>query len=125
MLARHKRLVVGAVLAAVTAVAVPAGAWDGSVAAASPCRGDVALRVEEWHQTVYVTGAYTVAGAVDVSLTCGVVRYGQTVARVGESTPGPVAVVAGSARVLGGPISICYEIKVTYVDRVTYSDSCP
>ncbi|HEV2757601.1 MAG TPA: hypothetical protein VG318_17695 [Actinomycetota bacterium] len=125
MLARYKRLVVGAVLAAVTVTAVPAGAWDGQVAAASPCRTDVGLRIEEWHQTVYVTGAYTAAGATDVSLTCGIVRYGETVARVGESEPGPVAVVVGSARVLGGPISICYEIKTVYLDRVAYSDTCP
>lgn len=125
MLARYKRLAVGAVLAAVTVTAVPATAWDGSVAAAGPCRADFAMRIEEWHQTVYVTGAYTAAGAIDVSLTCGIVRYGETVARVGETTPGPVAAVAGSARVLGGPISVCHEIKTTYVDHVTYSDTCP
>lgn len=125
MLARSKRLVVGAVLAAVTAVAVPAGAWQPGGVDAVPCRADFAMRVEEWHQTVYVYGAYTTAGATDVSLTCGVVRYGETVARVGEDVPGPVAAVFGSARVLGGPISVCYELKVTYVDRVTYSDTCP
>lgn len=125
MLKRSKALAVGAVAAATLASAVPASAWDGKVAAAGPCRADVSMRIEEWHQTVFVTGAFTAAGAIDVDLTCGIVRYGETVARIGETVPGPVAVVAGSERVLGGPISACHEIVVTYVDRVDYLDTCP
>ena len=128
MFARSKRLVLAGALAAVAAAAVPAvpaAAFDAGSVAVAPCRGDVAMRIEEWYQTVVLTGAHTAAGAIDVQLTCGVVRYGETVARVTENLSGPVAVVQGSVRVLGGPISICHELRVTYLDRVTYSDTCP
>lgn len=124
MLARTKRLAVVAAVAALSAVAVPANAWQPDFALAI-CRGDAALRIDEWHQTVLVYGAHTAPGATDVQLTCGVVRYGETVGRVSENVPGPVAVVQGSARVLGGPISMCHELRVTYLDRVTTSDTCP
>lgn len=125
MLGRSKALAVAAVAAATLAAAVPASAWDGTVTAAGPCRADVAMRIEEWYQTVFVAGTFTAAGAIDVDLTCGIVRYGETVARISETVPGPVGVVAGSERVLGGPISACYEARIDYVDRVEYRDTCP
>lgn len=124
MVRRSKRVLAAAIAAATLATAAPAFAWDGTVALAT-CRGDIAFRIEEWHQTVQVVGAYAPAGAIDVRLTCGIVRYGETVARVGEDRPGPAAAVAGSARVLGGPISMCHEIYVTYTDRTQYVDNCP
>lgn len=124
MLRRSKRLIVAVAAVGSLATVVPAHAWDGTVAPV-PCRGDVAFRIEEWHQTVQVVGTYSKAGALDVDLTCGVVRYGETVARVGEDRPGPVAVVVGSARVLGGPISMCHEIAITYVEGYEHIDTCP
>lgn len=125
MLRRTKAFVVSALVAATVATALPASAVDAGSVAINPCRGDVGLAWEEWHQTVYVTGVYAQPRAIDVQLTCGVVRYGQTVARVSEDAPGPVAVVAGSARVLGGPISFCHEIRITYLTHNEWMDTCP
>ena len=125
MFRRSIALVAAVAAAASLGAAVPASAADTTVAAASICRGDVGLAYEEWHQTIIVTGAYAPARAIDVQLTCGVVRYGETVARVTETRPGPVAVVHGSARVVAGPVSFCYEAVVTYLDRTEYLDTCP
>ena len=77
-------------------------------------------------QTNVIAGAYTTAGAIDVSLTCGIVRNGETVARFSEKIPGPVATVTGTSN-LGGFFTVCHEIRATYVDgRSPYvSDSCP
>ena len=72
-----------------------------------------------------IAGAYTTAGAVDVSLTCGITAFGVTYARFSEKIPGPVAAVAGTSNV-GGNLSPCHEIYVTYLDREPYvSDTCP
>lgn len=76
--------------------------------------------------TIAVAGAYTTAGATSVSLTCGVVYNGFTVARFSEKIPGPVAAVAGETSQGGGTVSSCHEIYVTYADRPpTSSDTCP
>lgn len=123
MFARSKTLLVGFVVAAGAAGAAPAAAGTG--AALSPCAGRSLFGISEWHQTVALAGAYTSAGAIDVDLTCGVVRQGETVARVSEDAPGPVAAVAGIVEVHAGTIGYCYELRVTYVDRTTYSDNCP
>lgn len=125
MLRRYKALITCAVAFATVATAVPAGAVDVGSVAVYPCRGDVGLAYEEWHQTILVTGVYAPSRAIDVQLTCGVVRSGETVGTVSESAPGPVAVVHGSVRTWAGPISMCYEAVVTYVDRTIYQDTCP
>jgi hypothetical protein len=76
--------------------------------------------------TIAVTGAYTAAGATSVSLTCGVVYNGFTVARFSEKVPGPVAAVAGETSQGSGAVSSCYELYVTYVNQPpTSSDTCP
>ena len=77
-------------------------------------------------QTNIIAGAYTTAGALDISLTCGIVRNGVTVARFSEKVPGPVAAVAATLN-HGGFFTPCHEISVTYVDgRPPYvSDTCP
>jgi hypothetical protein len=125
VLRRSKGLILAAVAAATLASAVPASAWDGTVTAAGPCRVDVSLGIQEWYQDVVVVGEFTVAGATDVVLTCGIVRYGETVGRVGEKIPGPVGVVAGTTSVLAGPISACYEARATTITGVRYFDTCP
>lgn len=125
MLERSRLAAAGAALAAVVATAAPASAVDTKGIAMAPCQGLVAMRLHEWHQTVTVTGAYTEPGAIDVELTCGIVRQGETVARVGESLPGPAAVVAGEATVLGGTIGFCHEIQVIYFGTATFYDTCP
>jgi hypothetical protein len=77
-------------------------------------------------QTNVIVGAYTTAGAADISLTCGIVRFGETVQRFSEKVPGPVAAVEGTSSA-GGFFTVCHEIHVTYVDgRPPYSsDQCP
>ena len=124
MFRRSTALVAAVAAAACLATAVPASA-AGTTVAASPCRGDAALAWEEWHQTILVTGLYAPARAIDVQLTCGVVRYGETVGRVSEDVPGPIAVVHDSVRVHAGPVSFCHEAVVTYLDRTDYVDTCP
>lgn len=125
MLRRSRALVVSALAAATLATALPVSAAEISSVAINPCRGDVGVVWEEWHQTILVTGVYAPAGAVDVALTCGVVRSGVTVGTVSETLPGPVGVVQGSIRTLRGAITICYEARVTYVDRTEYHGGCP
>jgi hypothetical protein len=125
VLLRTKALVVSALAAATLATALPASAVDTAAIAINPCRGDVGLVWEEWHQTIQVTGVYAQPRAVDVQLTCGVVRYGETVGRVTENAPGPVAVVSGSVRTLRGPVTFCHEIVVTYLTHYEWIDTCP
>ena len=73
-----------------------------------------------------IAGAYTTAGAADISLTCGIVANGVTVARFSEKIPGPVAALAGRSD-RGGFFTVCHEIRVTYVDgRLPHvGDTCP
>lgn len=125
MFCKFKRLIIVTMVAAALATLAPVTA--NAAVAVAPCQGKVAfVGVQEWHQTVLLTGEYTSAGATDVRLTCGVVRQGVTVARLSENVPGPVAALAGTVTVLAGDISICYELNVTYLDRpATVSDTCP
>lgn len=125
MLRRSRSLVAAVAVAAALVTPTPASAGVDPAAVAS-CRGDVGIiGVQEWHQTVVVTGAYTSPGAVDVQLTCGIVRYGETVATVTESAPGPVAVVHGTRTVFAGPISFCYQTTTTHVDHTYSAGNCP
>ena len=125
MLRRSRTLVATAIAAAALAAPVPASAVDTGDIVAAHCRADVGVSSEEWRQTVFVTGAMAPVGATHVWLTCGVVRYGETVAYVGEDVDFSVAVVQGTATVLAGPISVCYEATVLYSERYEYFDTCP
>lgn len=123
---RRSRALAATVLAVVAlAVPAPASAVDAADPVVAHCRADVGFSSDEWYQTVYVTGAMAPVGATHVWLTCGVVRHGETVAYVGEDVDFSAAVVAGTATVLAGPISICYEATVLYSERYEYFDTCP
>lgn len=125
MFFRSKRLAVAAVLAAVGATAAPAAPATASEFKMGPCQVKPLFSVIEYQQTVAVYGQYTAAGAIDVQLTCGIVRYGSTAKRVSEAVPGPVAAIATTTTVGAGPVSACYEVVVTYTDRTEYLDTCP
>ena len=116
-----KRLFVVAALAGCIATVVPStSAVAMAVCTARP------IGTFQGGTTIAVTGAYTAAGATSVSLTCGVVYNGFTVARFSEKIPGPVAAVAGETSQGGGSVASCYELYVTYADRPpTSSDTCP
>ena len=122
MLARTKVLA-----AAVTAAASILPATVATPAAAmSPCQARAIPSTTAFSQTVVIAGAYTAAGATDVSLTCGVVRNGVTYARRSSIVRGPAAVVAGFATTSVGTVSSCHELRVVYADgNDTYSDTCP
>ena len=117
-------LAVGAAAAAI-AGAVPATA--GAEVALGPCQvKSLAQGVKEWYQEVLVTGAAHSTGAIDVELTCGVVRYGETVAYVSEYWPGPVAVLTDVVSVhASSSIGSCYILSVTYIDGHSYKNTCP
>lgn len=119
---RYKTLVAAVVAAAGL---VPVGA--------SPAHAMVACHVRvlgvhsEFGQFVAIAGAYKGPNtAVDVDLTCGVVRNGGTVARASEDVPGPVAALADVQTVYGSGLTSCHEIKIKYLDgTVSYNDTCP
>ena len=121
MVLRTKRLLVASTAVVGLAAILPAA----PATAMAPCQVRSISTIQSG-QTNVIAGAYTTAGAADVSLTCGIVRNGVTVARVSEKIPGPVATVAGTANV-GGLFTVCHEIRATYADgRPPYvSDSCP
>jgi hypothetical protein len=124
MLRRSKTFVVAAAAAAVVAL-LPAGAGAADAAMAS-CQVKPLVRVLDYRETVLILGVYNApAGAVDVTLTCGVTRNGYTYARVTDLGTGPAAAVAGQATVPIGSFA-CHEITVRYLDgHTTYSDTCP
>lgn len=121
MVHRTKRLLVVSAMVAGLAAILPAA----PATAMAPCQVK-SISTIQGGQTNAIAGAYTTAGAADVSLTCGIVRNGVTVARFSEKIPGPIAAVAGTSNV-GGFFTVCHEIRVTYVDgRPAYvSDFCP
>lgn len=120
MLRRTKTFAVAAVAAATAGLVAP------PAQAMAACQVKPLFNVIEFQQTVLITGVYHApAGAIDVQLTCGVVRYGSTYARTTDAMAGPVAALATTAVVPAGNVSACYEITVTYLDRTTYSDNCP
>jgi hypothetical protein len=118
---RAKRLLVASTMVAGLVMALPA--TPASAMAACQVRSAATLQSG---QTNVIVGAYTSAGAADITLTCGIVRYGETVQRFTEKTPGPVATVTGTSNA-GGFFTVCHEISVTYIDgRPPYvSDFCP
>ncbi|MGH2754864.1 MAG: hypothetical protein ACRDLB_10580 [Actinomycetota bacterium] len=126
MFRRSKRLIVSLVAASALAVApVPA---QGSSAALGPCTlRSTGISVADWREVVAVAGTYqaVASGGYDVRLTCGIVRDGVTVAKVSESGVGPVAVVAGTATVLVGSYSPCYEVRVSHIEHTSSADTCP
>jgi hypothetical protein len=121
MVLRTKRLLVASAAVVGLAAILPVA----PATAMAPCQVR-SISTIQGGQTNVIAGAYTSAGATDVSLTCGIVRNGVTVARFPEKVPGPVATVAGTANE-GGFFTVCHEIRVSYVDgRPPYvSDSCP
>jgi hypothetical protein len=120
MLGRTKRLLAVTAVVAGAATVIPAA----PAGAMAPCQFR-SISTIQGGQTGVVAGAYTSSGATDVSLTCGLVRNGATVARFGDKVPGPVAAVAATTNI-GGYLTVCHEIRVTYLDRAPYvSDSCP
>lgn len=124
MSSKITRLVAVAAAAASLFVAVPATAADTDLAA-GPCQVRSVGGFQEWYQEVLVTGQSAPRGAIDVELTCGVVRYGETVATVTDGLSGPVAALSQVVSVHAGPISSCYILSVTYIDDYTYTDTCP
>lgn len=121
MVRRTQRLLAVSAMAIALAALLP----TSPASAMAPCQVR-SISTIQGGQTNAIAGAYAPAGAADVSLTCGIVRNGVTVARFSEKVPGPVAAVAGTADA-GGYFTVCHEIRVTYVDgRAPYvSDSCP
>jgi hypothetical protein len=123
MSSKTKRLIAIGAAAASLAVAAPATAAE--VAAAGPCVVRSIAGIQEWYQEVAVVGASAPAGAIDVRLTCGIVRYGETVWTGTDPLSGPVAALATTASVHAGPIGSCYILSVSYIDRYTYTNTCP
>lgn len=121
---RKTRIAAIAATAAALAALVPAG----PAAAASSCQARSLGTHHHAGQFVAVAGAYKgPADAVEVHLTCGIVRDGVTIDRVSDSTTGPAAAVADVRTVPGStPVTSCEEIKVIHLDGgVTYYDTCP
>src|SRR5688500_18724478 len=101
MIRRTKRLfAVSAIVVGLAAIlpAAPASAM-------APCQVR-SISTIQGAQSNVIVGAYTTAGALDVSLTCGIVAHGVTYARFSEKVPGPVATVAGTSNV-GGSLTTC------------------
>ena len=121
MLRRTKRLL--AVTAVLVGLAAILPAAPASAMAVCQVRSAATLQSG---QTNVIVGAYTTAGAADISLTCGIVRFGETVQRFTEKVPGPVAALEGTSSA-GGFFTVCHEIHVTYLDGrpPSSSDTCP
>lgn len=122
-MSKTKRFLAVATAAASLAVIAPAS--TAGAAALGPCQVRPVGGFQEWYQDVLVTGESAPRGAIDVVLTCGVVRYGETVAYATDSLAGPVAALAEIETVHAGPVSSCYILQVTYVTHYTYTDTCP
>lgn len=122
-----KRVLAVSAAAAAIATAVPVPAGAGAEVALGPCQArSLGTGLKEWYQEVLVTGEAHPKNAIDVDLTCGVVRYGETVAYVSENRPGPVAVVADVVSVhASSSVSSCYVMTVTYLVGYSYTDTCP
>ena len=122
MMRRSRSLIAAAIAAAAL---VPVGASPAHAMAV--CQAKVLGQHSEWGQLVLIAGVYKgPADAVDVDLTCGVVRNGGTVARAGEDLPGPVAAVADVQDVYGWGLTPCHEIKITHLNgTVSFNDTCP
>ena len=121
MIRRTKRLFAAAATAVALAAILPAA--PASAMATCQLRSLANLQTG---QTNIIYGTYTTVGALDISMTCGIVRNGVTVRRFSEKVPGPVAVVADTSTDWGY-FTPCHEITVTYADgREPYvTDSCP
>jgi hypothetical protein len=118
---RTGRVAAVAALAAsmLSTAAPPAGA-------VGPCQVRASGVGTGFTQTYLVTGEHAPAGAIDVQLTCGVVKNGFTVARFTDDLSGPVALVAGTVNLSSGQVYACYESRVHYADgRSSYYDGCP
>src|SRR5688572_13531807 len=111
MLGRSTRSVAVAAVFAAVAALVPTSAQASPAMAA--CQAKPLFGIMEWHQEVLVTGVHSApAGAIDVDLTCGIVRQGVVVWSNTETVPGPGAAMAERATVLAGTISPCYEVVI-------------
>lgn len=118
-----------ALLAAATIAGalIPSSSHASTAAAAAPCQIKPLFQgLIEWHQDVLVVGAYNApATALDVDLTCGIVRQGETVWSKTETLPLRAAAMTEYATVLAGTISPCYEVRVMYLERTTFEGNCP
>lgn len=126
----RKYLIVPFALAATFVTAVPASAvdldLDELMVAIEPCQSVFSTRLTEYYETHHVAGAATVKGAIDVRLTCGLVRWGETVATISEDAPGPAAVVADSVTIMGGLHDVCYVVEAWDADGAySVDDRCP
>lgn len=121
-LRRPKALVVAALAAAVL---VPVGATAAQAAAV--CQVKVLGAHSEGGQFVSITGTYRgPSDALEVKLTCGVVRDGVTVARATDKTTGPVAALADVQTVPGTGLIACHEVTIFHVNGSTsHFDACP
>ena len=121
MIRSSKRLLAAVATAIALAAILPAA----PATAMAPCQVR-SIGTIQGGQANVIAGAYTSSGALNVSLTCGIVNGGVTYERFSEKVPGPVATVAGTSYV-GGNLTVCHEIYVTYVDgSAPYtSDTCP
>jgi hypothetical protein len=121
------RLIVPFALVASVVAAVPAGAVEVKPdVAAAPCQSAFSTKITEYHETHYMVGAATVKGAIEVRLTCGLVRWGATVATVTDDTTGPVAALAEAKTIMGQLHGICYVIEAWYPDgSYSVNDTCP
>lgn len=124
MLRKTRSVVVLTAVALVSAI-VPGG---GSIAeAASTCQVKSLGTHSELGQLVLISGTYRgPSDAVDVRLTCGIVRDGVTVVRVTDRTVGPVAALAEVTTVPSGLVTSCYEVRIAHLGgALTYHDACP
>ena len=120
---RRSKALLAAALAA--AALVPVGAAPAHAMAV--CQAKVLGQHSEWGQLVLIAGVYKgPADAVEIQLTCGVVRNGGTVARSTDRLVGPVAAVADVQAVYGWGLTACHEIRITHLDgSVSFDDTCP
>ena len=122
MIRRSKALIAAALAAAAL---VPVGATPAHAMAV--CQARVLGAHSEWGQLVLIAGVYKgPADAVEIQLTCGVVRNGGTVARSSDRLTGPVAALADVQNVYGWGLTPCHEIKITHLNgTVSFNDTCP
>ena len=123
MLRRNNRLVVAGLVATCATAVLPVAPVEA--AAVAPCQARDVVKLQEYSHTALVTGQYTVAGAVDVRLTCGIVQNGVTVTRITDPAVGPVAALAQLQSISGQHYTVCYDVVVTYIDHNSYSYNCP
>jgi hypothetical protein len=123
-----KRSIISLVAVGTLAAAFLPATAAPAAAAAGPCIvRSTTLYIADVGELFVIAGEYQAAsgGALDVQLTCGAVKDGVTYAKVTEDNPGPVAALAATRALSSGSYYGCYEVTVTYVERQTFTDTCP